>query len=1205
MNRMYFTRLGSASRSCDFAILLAIFSAMALTPSVGIAQTSAPHVQEFSSQTMGIHSQISSVTAGHDGVIYAASMDTNELIAFDGANWFKIEVPTACWSIQTGKTGRIWLAQDYGIGYLQRNELGQFEYQEFECQELETDFDEKEALPFWDCVQTENGVRFANNYFLLDIDETTNPPTARSFLANKDEEIVNWDDSILVQNTSTSKIMVADGEQRVSLKGCPSAEQFDFVTKPWLKQNIFVRDNWRGLAIRKESKWQSFSAEFDQLNGKRELNWIAAMSGNRLGCGGRAGFFCFDQNGNVLYRVSLPELGTVLAWNEFPDNRIGVACESGFAVLTPQESRREWPLFKYKNAATHAIHCDDGIVSLCSESGFYNFDTADLSSTGDSNLTPIFDSASLAIVASDDEFLVASTSGIMAKKDDELKVIVDRPASDIVRLDKRHLCAVGLNGVATIYRVKDDSFEELNSFPTESDQVILSKQEQVIWQSEYHGSISALEYPDGFESERSAVGLDSEVKYSYAWVHGYLGDDFIVLTDSGILVSHLESTGTKTASVKTTVKLKRSKRYAALTETVSNNSVVDLIECGPGRIALIGNNRVMIHELVDGVYEPDAVTEWEFHPWGITACWDNKCKLFWQVEAGNIVAIDIDSLKKPPLRSPSVVAFTDDNIPESLKVLKHRGSVKFNFGVPLGEHLLENVEYQHRLNGLKNKWSDWSKISTAEFQGLPPGTYKFETRARTFSGESGISTLGFQVEHPWFFSWGAIATWVGLFGITIYGATAWRAKRLIKANRKMEQLVAERTEEIEQKKIEIRRKASLLDESEQKSESARLQSLDTLVSGIAHDFNNLLMVISANNELIKYSSGDECDQFADNNVLAIQSAADLCKELTDYSGSLPMELVLTSLNRVVDESRELIGNTARDVATVSFKLTSDDGATNILADARILKRALVNLVINAVECCKQGIVIETARDTLSANDLTSSRYVGSPPAPGEYCSLTVKDDGAGIQPEQMERLFDPFFSTKRLGRGLGLAIVMRIVGRFNGVVFVESVPGAGAQFKLCFPAMPRRGSAKSADSRPETDGLVRKLNILLVDDDSLVLDSTEQILVASNHQVAAFIDAKKALEAIFETAVNSPSFDCAIIDVSMPGMSGPDLAELILDKHPDMPIVLISGYSNSNLEIPLLNAPNISFLAKPFRVRQINEAIRGVVSQDRSAKVIK
>ena len=1193
----------------QFLGLVALPVALLLFSNNLLAQTSPPLVQTFSNQTMGNHSRIFSMDMGDDGVIYAASMDTSEVIAFDGANWFRIEVPTPCAAIQVGKTGKIWVSQVDGIGYLERNVLGQFKYHAFECEFNKA----RNFFPFWDCARTENGVRFAGHNLIYYLDETTDPPSSSSIVAKKDEVFLNWDGPILSTNTAKSKVMLVEGESRTLFEGAPDSNQFNYLMPFSKTPNVYARDSWRKLSIRKDDQWESFSSEFDELNKNQEFNWLVPMSGDRIGCGGKGGFYCLSQEGKLLYQVKTSDqknLGPIYTWKEFSDNRIGLACENGFAVLTPTKDRREWPLFKYENVGIYGLHCDKGIVSICSESGIFEIETSSLNSTYVDRPTPINEAVCLDLQANENEFLVASSVGILQKQDSELKTIVDRGATCVARFDKEHLIASDMAGVGSIYRVKDGGFEEINSFPTCHDQAKFLMQEHVVWQSEFRGFISAFEFPNGLENEKALLSVSSDVKYEYASIHGVLNNDFVVLTDSGILVSELMKNSTNESDTgasqdtrsETKIELKQSKRYDQLTETVQENLVTRLVECGVDKIALIGERKVTIHPLVDGVFQADFVAEWEIHPWGIEACWDEKHGLFWQIEQGKLVAIDIDKIQKPHLKPPVIVAETGDNLPEDLMMLSYRGNIKLSFGVPLGNHFLGNVEYQHRLKGLKNEWTDWSSTSEIEYQGLPGGSYEFETRARTHLGESASSILGFQVKFPWFLSWPAIASWLSLFGLTIYGATAWRSRRLVAANRSMEQLVAQRTDEIEQKKIEIRRKAALLDENERRNESDRLKSLDTLVSGIAHDFNNLLMVISSNNEMIQHANGQDIEKFAEDNIVAIQSAADLCRELTDYSGSLPMELVSTSLNRVALESKELIENTARKTERVTYNLVDDANATCILADARILKRALINLVINAVECCEETIMIETSRDTISKQELMTARYVGKAPSPGEYCCLTVRDDGIGIEPDQMERLFDPFFSTKRLGRGLGLAIVMRIVARFNGVIFVESEVGSGARFKLCFPAMPWRTSSQ-AKIKPSKTKFRRDLKILLVDDELDVLRSTEQVLTACKHQVTASCDPKQALKLIFENDENARPFDCAILDVSMPGMSGPDMAEIILDQVPDMPIVFVSGYSNSDFSIRFLEAPNVVFLSKPFRLQQINQAIHDATSKRSTGKV--
>lgn len=1176
------------------------------------AQTEGLLVQTFPNETMGIHSRIFSVEMGNDGVIYAASMDSNEIVAFDGANWSKIEVPCPCWSIRVGQTGRVWLCLENEIGYLRRDELGEYKYQEFETNYV------SDSDSFWDLSRTKTGVRFAGNRLILDIDETTEPPSSVATHAKANENFSSWThNSIFVEDIKKAEFSVADGSSRIPFSGYSNNDLVDIIVHVTDDLHVYVCEGWKRLKTWHYGKWSTFSIEFDKLNQGEEFNWVVPMSNNRLGVGSKTGFYCLSETGRVLHHVNIRDfknLGALYSWTEFTDDRIGLACENGIAILTPSSVRREWHLFDHPNVGVYDSNCENGVAHICTESGLYRIDLSQLISTNKFSPVPVIRESSTDVAAGEEGLLVTTASGVLREKGGSYEVLLDGPHMNVIRLDEEHFFAVDVSNVATIFKVVNGKAKKVQSYPNSSSQGDFFVQGNVFWQSEFNGNLTACEFPEGMENERLNVSYHSEIEFERAWVQGDINGDFVVLTDTGILVSKLAtvppSSGDKRASKKqesgdsessnpkaprNVVSLVKSKRFEQLAKTIRENRVMNLFACGKGMLALIGEGTLSVHELTNGVYQADPVAAWELPPSFCNGFWDEQNELMWQIERGKLVAIDINRMEIPELGVPVIAASTKNNSVEQPTTLSYRGNIKLSFGMPFGSSCVENIEYQHRLKGAGNQWSEWSKSSQVEYQGLSGGSYEFEARARNSFGHSSISTVGFKVQYPWFLSWGAIFGWISLLGFTIYGVSAWRSKQLKAANRRMEKLVEQRTEEIEQKKLEIQRNAALLDERERRSESDRLKSLDTLVSGIVHDFNNLLMVISANNEMIKLTDKDDVDRYTDSNAVVIQSAADLCRELADYSGSLPMELASISLNDVVRQSKGLIMNAAGNGVQIAYDLADEGGQTSVLADSRMLKRALVNLVVNAVECCNDKVVVATRCVNMTGEDLAMARYVGNPPVAGNYCCLSVTDDGDGILPEQMERLFDPFYSTKKLGRGLGLAIVMRATGRLNGVVFVNSDSGEGTRFELCFPATSWQ-SKQELGTTDYGDKDQAGLELLLVDDELQVLKTTEQILSAVGHRVTAFKDSLEALETVVEDDIGS-KFDCAILDVSMPGMTGPEMAEILLKKYPDLPVLFVTGYFNSSLEIELSDRANISFLNKPFSINKINRALYEAVRE--------
>ena len=340
--------------------------------------------------------------------------------------------------------------------------------------------------------------------------------------------------------------------------------------------------------------------------------------------------------------------------------------------------------------------------------------------------------------------------------------------------------------------------------------------------------------------------------------------------------------------------------------------------------------------------------------------------------------------------------------------------------------------------------------------------------------------------------------------------------------------------------------------------SQKLESLGTLSGGIAHDFNNLLLAINGNARLALEDL--EAQHAARRSVAEIakagQRAADLVRRILAFSRPHTDSRAMTPLRPVVEEALSLLRSTLP--AAIELRTRYAEPLSPVAADSTQVHEAVVNLATNAAYAIGEGAGwIEFALEALEvgpdlANQVMELRT-------GPYLCLSVSDNGCGTDQGTIERMFDAFFTTKPIGQGtgLGLSMVHGIMKAHGGAIGVHSAPGVGTTFQLYFPVVELPAGTQTGKRSPAAGGPCAAKHVLYVDDEEALVFLVTRVLERLGHSVTGFTDPEAALQAF---RARPHAFDAVVTDLSMPGLSGFDLAREIRALRPDTPLLLTSGH---------------------------------------------
>jgi two-component system cell cycle sensor histidine kinase/response regulator CckA len=373
-------------------------------------------------------------------------------------------------------------------------------------------------------------------------------------------------------------------------------------------------------------------------------------------------------------------------------------------------------------------------------------------------------------------------------------------------------------------------------------------------------------------------------------------------------------------------------------------------------------------------------------------------------------------------------------------------------------------------------------------------------------------------------------------------------------------------------------------------QSQKIESIGTLAGGIAHEFNNILGIIIGNTELALEEVPER--SLAEGNLQEIHSASlrakDVVNRILSFARIAPAERKPLRVGAAVKESLKLLRATIPTTIDIRQHIACD--AEMILADLTEIHQVLMNLCTNAAHAVGEGPGgLEVRLEPFSLDGAAAMRYDGLNSGP--HVRLTVADTGNGIEPGVMGRIFDPYFTTKQIGQGLGmgLAIVHGIVKKNDGAIRIESEPGHGTRVEVLFPQIETRAEAALPAYGALPKGSER---ILVVDDEASLAEMTSRMLEKLGYTAVSATSSREALR-LFQS--QPERFDLVITDMAMPEMAGDRLAREVLRIRPDMPVILCTGHSDRIDAERAAELGIAGFYMKPFDMQTLAVEVRKVL----------
>ena len=393
------------------------------------------------------------------------------------------------------------------------------------------------------------------------------------------------------------------------------------------------------------------------------------------------------------------------------------------------------------------------------------------------------------------------------------------------------------------------------------------------------------------------------------------------------------------------------------------------------------------------------------------------------------------------------------------------------------------------------------------------------------------------------------------------------------------------------------RELALVDVTERRNlqlqlqQSQKMQALGRLAGGVAHDFNNLLMVIRGTCELmlLRHHLDDALTGRVQVISKATEQGAQLTRQLLAFSRRQVMQPKLIDVNAHLRDLESMLEHLIGEDIEIRQELSDERLCTVI--DGGQLHQVLLNIAVNARDAMPDGgtLLLRSSRCVVTAGN--SSEHA---PVPcGDYVLVSISDSGTGMDPETLQHIFEPFYTTKGYGTGLGLSTVYGILQQSHGSIRVESELGKGTTFYIYLPSQ-SRDEQKARAVKPEGASSPMRATILLVEDEKLVRDGAAEFLTISGFEVFTASDGIEGLA----VAEAHPEIDLVITDIVMPRMRGIELAFELRRRRPEIPILFTSGYADLPLELSSITHSDV--LHKPFSLSEISRRVGALLAHEGS-----
>jgi len=374
-------------------------------------------------------------------------------------------------------------------------------------------------------------------------------------------------------------------------------------------------------------------------------------------------------------------------------------------------------------------------------------------------------------------------------------------------------------------------------------------------------------------------------------------------------------------------------------------------------------------------------------------------------------------------------------------------------------------------------------------------------------------------------------------------------------------------------------------------QNQKLESLGVLAGGIAHDFNNILAIIIGHCFMVKLQP-ETAEKHVPEIEKAVERAADLCRQMLAYSGKAPFVQTQVDMGILVDDMVKMLKSTVSKKTNIKFDCSPD--IPLIRGDAGQIRQIVMNLISNASEAIgdKQGeIHVSLARITIRAEQACKD-HLGHIIPPGRYACLEVSDTGCGMDDETRERIFEPFYTTKFTGRGLGMSAVLGIINAHGGALQLSSYPGQGATFKVYLPIQIGHAAGDEALQQGAPLAWQGSGTILLVEDEEQIVSAVKAMLKAMGFAVIEAPNGRVALELYRKHA---DKITLIVTDVGMPVMDGYELIRELKSLNRELPIIISSGFGDADVTSRIPREHIAGLVSKPYNFDQLQEVLKGVV----------